>query len=183
MRRCLVAAGLAAVLLSLGGASALNAGTDRASRPKTAISLTTALTFFDPPGCDFTPQRPCADIGSFTANDQATADLLCPAGSMAESYYFPPEGSASFTTAERTLTCPDGSTLLMHVERVEFTDLTPTTALIGETWRVRLGTGRFSLLSGKGKMAEVFGFGTDPGTLGGSLTGTLRSARAASGDD
>jgi hypothetical protein len=138
----------------------------------TPINLTTALTFVDPPGCDFTRQRPCGNAGTFTADDQATADLLCPSGTMAESYFFPSQGPA-FTIAERTLTCPDGSTLLLHVKRVEFTPLTDTTALIGETWSVTLGTGRFSLLQGRGTMQEIFDFAAPPDTLGGSLTGTL----------
>jgi hypothetical protein len=174
MRRLLVAAGLAAALtVALGGASTVTAGAPAGHPPGTAISLTTSLTFFDTPGCDFTRRRPCASIGSFVADDTGTSTLLCPSGSMAESYYFPTHGPA-FTIAERTLTCPDGSTLLLHVERVEFTDLSPTTGLVGQTWKVTLGTGRFSLLSGRGDISEVFDFGVEPATLAGTLSGTLR---------
>jgi hypothetical protein len=168
MRRTLIVAALAtfALLATAGGSQA-------AKPPKMPISLTSAMTFFDPPGCDHTRKHPCATIGTFTANDQPTADLLCPSGTMNERFWFPTHGPA-FTIADRTVTCPDGSTLLLHVKRVQFTDLTPTTALIGETWTVTLGTGRFSNLTGQGTMNEIFDTSTEAGTLGGSVTGFLR---------
>ena len=147
---------------------------DALAKPATPISLTTALTFIEDTGCAATPASPCTDAGTFVANDAVTSDLLCAQGVAAESYYFPRSGQA-FTIAERTLTCPDGSTLRMRVNRVTFTDLTSTTALIGETWKLTgLGSGRFVGFSGSGTMSEVFDFGGPPNHLGGLVTGQLR---------
>ena len=168
MRHVLLAGLVVAIFIV--GASAASA------KPKAAtyISLRTALAFTDPAGCNHTRARPCGDRGTFTAKDQATAVLLCAKGAMAESYYFPPRGSSAFTIAERTLTCRDGSTLLLHVRRVVFTKLTTTTNRIGETWKVTIGTGRFTELKGRGTMEEIYNTGRQPNTLGGSLAGVLR---------
>jgi hypothetical protein len=165
---------LVALVVAVG---AVLAATPAHAGARTPISVTSALQFVDPPGCDHSRQRPCADTGTFVANDAATAALLCPQGTMAESFYFPTHGRA-FTIAERTATCPDGSTLLLHVERTTFTELSDVTAEIGETWRVELGTGRFSLLHGRGTMTELFSFAAEPNSLGGTITGVLRSAGA-----
>jgi hypothetical protein len=168
MRDAFVVAGLAITLMAVGAVGG-------AAKPEstTQINLRTALTFNDNAGCNRTPARPCGDRGTFTAKDRATAIVLCAKGTMAESYYFPPSGSSTFTIAERTLTCPDGSTLVMHVRRVMLTELTATTNRIGETWKVTLGTGRFTLLKGRGTMEEIYNTGRQPATLGGSLTGAL----------
>jgi len=91
---------------------------------------------------------------------------------MSELFYFPDTGVA-FTIADRTLTCPDGSTLVMHVLRVEKRKLTATTVQIGETWQVTRGTGRFEGLTGQGTIDEVFDGGVTPNTLAGALTGHL----------
>jgi hypothetical protein len=168
MRHVFVATGLAMALTVVGAA-------DATAKPKstTQISLRTALTFNDPPGCNHTPARPCGDHGTFTAKNRATAALLCAKGTMAESFYFPPSGSSAITIAERTLTCPDGSTLVMHVRRVMLTKLTETTSRISETWKVTFATGRFTLLKGRGTMEEIFNTAHQPGTLGGGLIGAL----------
>ena len=164
----LVVAGLAIAVIAFAAANAT-----AKSKSTTMINLKTALTFNNEAGCNHTPARPCGDHGTFTAKDHVTSVVLCARGTMAESYYFPPSGSSAFTIAERTLTCQDGSTLVLHVRRVMFTKLTATTNRIGETWKVTFGTGRFTELKGQGTMEEIFNTGHKPGTLGGSFTGVL----------
>jgi len=61
--------------------------------------------------------------------------------------------------------------LVLHVRRVTLKDLGSGTSRIGETWKVTLGTGRFTVLKGNGTMEEIYN--ENRGTLGGSLTGTL----------
>jgi hypothetical protein len=174
MRRTILTLALAMVIAGLctGGVAAATG---------TTISLTTALQFGDDSDCNHPPASPCPASGTFTANDAATASLICPAGTIAETHWFPnphpnpgfPQGP--FTIADRTWTCPDGSTLVMHVKRVSFTEgPTPTTAHIGETWMITGGTGRLADLQGSGTMDEIFDFGVTPGTLGGLVVGVVR---------
>jgi hypothetical protein len=85
------------------------------------------------PGCNYTPSSPCRWIGTFEANDDTTVNLICPSGTISETYWFP-HGRGPFTIAERTWTCSDGSTLVMRVSRYAFIPLTETTGEILETW-------------------------------------------------
>jgi hypothetical protein len=137
----------------------------------TPITLSTALVFGDDSNCQHTANSPCSDSGTFTANDQTTANLVCPAGTVSETYWFTHGRNGPITIADRTWTCPDGSTLTMHVLRWVFIPATETTADILETWVITGGTGRLANLQGKGTMDEIFNFGTNPGTLGGTVTG------------
>jgi hypothetical protein len=149
--------------------------TTATAKPKlmTQISLRTAMTFVDPPGCNRTEASPCGVRGTFTAKTQATGQLLCGKGTMAESFHFPPAGSSLYAIGERTLTCRDGSTLLMHFLQTTLKDLTNGTSQIGGTWKVTLGTGRFSLLKGQGTWEDIYCCGQERRTRRGSLTGTL----------
>jgi hypothetical protein len=112
--------------------------------------------------------------GTFTANDGTTAELVCESGTIFETFWFPHGRRGPFTIADRTWTCPDGSTLVMKVRRVVFILLTDTTAQILENWVITGGTGRLAGLQGSGTMAEVFDFGSAPATLGGSVNGLVR---------
>jgi hypothetical protein len=136
----------------------------------TPVTLSTALTPVDDPSCNYTPSSPCQWIGTFEANDDTTANLICPSGTISETYWFP-HGRGPFTIAERTLTCPDGSTLVMRVSRYAFIPLTETTGEILETWVITGGTGRMASLQGRGPMDEFFDVGGPIVTFGGTVTG------------
>jgi hypothetical protein len=137
----------------------------------TPITLSTALVFGDDSACHETPSSPRTASGTFTANDETTANLVCPSGTIFETHWFTHGRSGPITVADRTLTCSDGSTLVMHVLRWTFIPLTDTTGEILETWVITGGTGRLASLSGRGTMDEIFDFGTVPNTLGGTVTG------------
>jgi hypothetical protein len=136
----------------------------------TPITLSTALTFQTDISCDHSPESPCFATGTFEANDQVTADLICASGTLSETHWFPRGRRGPFTIAERTWTCPDGSTLVMRVLRWVFIPLTDTTAQILQTWIITGGSGRLADLNGRGTLDEVFAFPpTD--TLSGTATG------------
>jgi hypothetical protein len=138
----------------------------------TPITLSTALTFQDDTPCDFSPASPCSSLGTFEANDEVTADLICASGTVSETYWFTHGRRGPITIAERTWTCPDGSTLVMSVLRWVFIPLTDTTAQILQTWVITGGSGRLAELSGRGTLDEIFAFPpTGTNTLGGTATG------------
>ena len=136
----------------------------------TPITLSTAEAFGNDSTCHESPNSPCLASGTFTANDETTANLICPSGTIFETHWFTHGRNGPITVANRTWTCPDGSTLTMHVLRWVFIPSTPTTADILETWVITGGTGRLANLQGRGTMDEIYDFGTVPNTLGGTVT-------------
>ena len=149
MKRTLLVGALMVAILGLTttGASASSG---------TPVSLTTALTFGDSSMCNHTANSPCPASGTFTADDEATATLVCPSGTIFETHWFTHGHAGPITIADRTWTCPDGSTLMMHVIRWAFIPETDTTAHILETWVITHGTGRLASLQGSGTMDEIF---------------------------
>jgi hypothetical protein len=137
----------------------------------TPITLSTALAFGDDSTCNESPNSPCLATGTFTANDQTTANLICASGTIFETHWFTHGRNGPITIADRTWTCPDGSTLTMHVLRWVFIPVTDISGEILETWVITGGTGRLARLQGIGTMDEIFEFGTLPHTLGGTVTG------------
>jgi hypothetical protein len=77
-----------------------------------------------------------------------------------------------YAIGERTLTCGDGSTLLIHFLQTTLKDLTNGTNQIGGTWKVTLGTGRFTLLKGQGTWDDTYCCGQIRRTRRSSLAGT-----------
>jgi hypothetical protein len=162
------------LLLALAVALAAVVGTATANAiTGTAVSLTTALTFDESAPCAHTSNSPCPASGTFTADDAATAEAICASGTIFETHWFTHGHAGPITIADRTWTCPDGSTLVMHVIRWAFVPRTETTADILETWVITGGTGRMAGLQGSGTMDEIFDFGVVPGTLGGTVTGSV----------
>ena len=163
-----------AVLFTLLGFACLTI-TAMAATNGTPITLSTALVFGDVSTCNHLPSSPCPAAGTFTANDATTANVICASGTIFETHWFTHgRGGQPITVADRTWTCPDGSTLTMHVLRWVFIPATATTADILETWVITGGTGRLAGLQGSGTMDEIFDFGTVPNTLGGTVTGFVR---------
>jgi hypothetical protein len=136
----------------------------------TPITLSTAIAFVGPP-CSVTASDPCTDIGTFTANDETTANVICASGTVSETFFFTHGRGGPITIADRTWTCPDGSTLVMHILRWVFIPITATTADILETWVITGGTGGLSSLQGRGTAEEIYNFGVTPNTFGGTVTG------------
>jgi hypothetical protein len=164
-KRTLLIVAMAAVGLALTAVGA-------SAKSGTAVSLSTALAFGDASACTHLPSSPCPASGTFSADDQTTANLICESGTISETHWFTHGLAGPITVADRVWTCPDGSTLVMKVLRWSFTPLTETTANIFETWVVTHGTGRLASLQGSGTMNEIFDFAAD--TLGGAVTGLVR---------
>jgi len=135
------------------------------------ITLSTAMAFGDDSTCNESPNSPCLATGTFTANDVTTANVICASGTIFETHWFTHGRGGPITVADRTWTCPDGSTLTMHVLRWVFVPATDTTADILQTWVITGGTGRLAGLQGRGTMDEIYDFGNVPNTLGGTVTG------------
>ena len=159
---------LITILLTVIGFAFMTVGATAAPLG-TPVTLSTAIDFVHPP-CSLTANDPCTAPGTFTANDETTANVICASGTISETFWFP-HGRGPFTIADRTWTCPDGSTLVMHILRWVFIPRTDTTADILETWVITGGTGRLSGLQGRGTMDEIYDFGSTPNTLGGNVTG------------
>src|SRR6201987_1132228 len=161
---------LIALLLTVAGVAYMTVGVTAAPLG-TPVTLSTAIAFVGPP-CSVTASDPCTDTGTFTANDQTTANVICASGTIFETFFFTHSRGGPITIADRTWTCPDGSTLVMHVLRWVFIPRTATTADVLETWvTTGGGTGRLASLQGRGTMDEIFDFGSTPNTLGGEVTG------------
>lgn len=162
-----------AILFTLFSVACMTIGAMAATQG-TPITLSTAMAFGDTSTCKHLPSSPCPASGTFTANDETTANLICESGTIFETHWFTHGRQGPITVADRTWTCPDGSTLTMHVLRWVFIPSTGTTAEILETWVITGGTGRLASLQGKGTMDEIFDFGAVPETLGGTVTGFVQ---------
>lgn len=159
-----------AILLTAAGFAYMAAGATAAPLG-TPVTLSTAEAFIDTPTCQNTANAPCPAYGTFTANDETTANVICASGTIFETHWFTHGRSGPITIADRTWTCTDGSTLVMHILRWVFIPRTETTADILETWVITGGTGRLAGLQGRGTMDEIYDFGVTPNTLGGTVTG------------
>jgi hypothetical protein len=137
----------------------------------TPVTLTTVLTFVEDTACNHTSNSPCPAIGTFTANDETTASIICESGTIFETHWFTHGRRGPFTIANRTWTCPDGSTLVMNVQRWVFIPLPDGTAEILEKWVITGGTGRLAGLQGSGTMDEIWDLGVN---FGGAVTGFVR---------
>ena len=158
-----------AILLTVVGFAYMTVGVTAAplGRP---VTLSTAIVFGGPP-CSVTANDPCTSPGTFTANDETTASVICASGTISETFWFPHGRRGPVTIADRTLTCPDGSTLVMHILRQVYIPVTDTTAELLETWVITGGTGRLADLQGRGMADEIYNFGVTPNTFGGTVTG------------
>jgi hypothetical protein len=161
---------LIAILLSVVGFAYMTVGVTAAPLG-TPVTLSTAMAFGDDSTCHESPNSPCLATGTFTANDETTANVICASGTLFETHWFTHGRSGPITIADRTWTCPDGSTLVMHILRWVFIPRTDTTADILETWVITGGTGRLAGLQGSGTMDEIYDFGVTPNTFGGTVTG------------
>ena len=124
-------------------------------------------------GCADSPtERPCHNTGTFRANDQTTARLICSRGTSKEAEYSgPPNGI--WTIARRTLTCPGRGTLNLLVKLFISGVVTPNqTTNFGESWVITGGTGRLAHLRGSGTMIEPRDLSHT--VLGGQLTGIVQ---------
>src|SRR5689334_21660017 len=110
----------------------------------TPVTLSTVLAFQEGTACRHTPNSPCPANGTFTANDETTANIICESGTIFETHCFTHGRGGPITIADRTWTCPDGSTLVMHVLRWVFIPVAERTAQIRETWVITGGTGRLA---------------------------------------
>jgi hypothetical protein len=95
-------------------------GSATAATSGTPVTLSTVLAFQEDTACRHTPNSPCPANGTFTANDETTANIICESGTIFETHWFTHGRGGPITIADRTWTCPDGSTLVMHVLRWVF---------------------------------------------------------------
>jgi hypothetical protein len=126
------------------------------------------------PGTECAGYQVEARAGHSQPTSAATAALIYPPGTIFETHLFTHGHAGPITIADRTWTCPDGSTLMMHVFRFGFIPETETTAHILESWVVTHGMGRLASLQGSGTMDEICDFGVEPETLGRSVVGLVR---------
>ena len=102
--------------------------------------------------CGKTGRPACHFVGPFAAGDATTARVVCPRGSRRGTSAFGQKGSG---VRSRTLTCPDGASLIMRVRLVLGGGLTgDSTTNFGWEWVITGGTGRLAHLRGSGTTFE-----------------------------